>query len=189
MRRNECFRFGGIWEVYGEITRRGGIAAERMSARRNGCLRFGEKHGQRGDDYPPERRTHQEGKDHTGWQCPLDTSGKDNADSQPGVLFYSTTGYGSENAGGRRRSFSPGGVSARKVDFWGDFSAEKGSAELRDFPTAGPAGCSVLFSGETGRKKAPVRRPYNLLSAGNLQNTKRRWLFWPLSRQPLRLPV
>ena len=63
------------------------------------------------------------------WQCPLDTSGKDNADSQPGVLFYSTTGYGSENAGGRRRSFSPEGVSAREVDSWGDFSAEKGSAE------------------------------------------------------------
>ena len=45
MRRNECFRFGGIWEVYGEITRRGGIAAERMSARRNGCLRFRENMG------------------------------------------------------------------------------------------------------------------------------------------------
>ena len=116
---------GGV----GQVSRCGDIAAERMSTRRNGCLRFRENMGSVG--MVTRRRDARTRRERIArrWQCPLDTSGKDIADSQPGVLFYSTTGYGSENAGGRRRSFSPGGVSAREVDSWGDFSAEKGSAE------------------------------------------------------------
>ena len=133
MRRNECFRFGGIWEACGEITRRGGMAAERMSARRNGCLRFRENMGsvemvtrRRDARTRRERITRR-------WQCPLDTFGKDNADFQPGVVFYSTAEnaakmLAAEEGISPQRRFGKGNPSGGMCPCR-DFSAEKGSAE------------------------------------------------------------